>query len=103
MSDRETFPLGVLGFIYARNGKRAEAEAILGDLKTRYEQRRANGHDLARVYVGLGEKEQAFAWLEKDFQARSSTMPTWLANPPFDSLHDNPRYKDLARRIGTLR
>jgi len=103
MSNRETFPLGVLGFVYARTGKRAEAEAILGELKTRYEQRKANGHDIARIYVGVGDKDQAFAWLEKDFQARMSTLPTWLATPPLDSLHDDPRYKDLERRIGTLR
>jgi serine/threonine protein kinase/tetratricopeptide (TPR) repeat protein len=103
MSNRETFPLGVLGFVYARTGKRAEAVAIIGELKTRYEQRKANGHDIARIYVGLGDKDQAFAWLEKDFQARMSTLPTWLATPPLDSLHDDPRYKDLERRIGTMR
>lgn len=103
MSNRETFPLGVLGFVYAHTGKRAEAEAILGELKTRYEQRKANGHDIATIYVGVGDKDQAFAWLEKDFQARMSTLPTWLATPPLDSLYDDPRYKDLERRIGTMR
>ena len=102
MSNRETFPLGVLGFVYARTGKRAEALAIIGELKTRYEQQKANGHDIARIYVGLGDKDQAFAWLEKDFQARMSTLPTWLATPPLDSLHDDPRYRDLQRRIGTM-
>lgn len=102
MSHRETFTLGVLGFVYASTGKRAEAEAILGELKTRYEQRKANGHDIARIYVGLGDKDQAFGWLEKDFQARMSTLPTWLATPPLDSLRDDPRYRDLQRRIGTM-
>ena len=92
----------MLGFVYARTGRRAEAVAILGELKTRYEQRKANGHDIARIYVGLSDKDQAFAWLEKDFQARMSTLPTWLATPPLDSLHDDPRYKDLERRIGTM-
>jgi TolB-like protein/Flp pilus assembly protein TadD len=103
MSDREAFPLGVLGFVYARTGKRAEAEAILGELKTRYGQAKASGHDIARVYVGLGDKDQAFDWLEKDFQSRVSVLPTWLATPPLDSLKNDPRYKDLERRIGIFR
>jgi serine/threonine-protein kinase len=102
MSHRETFTLGVLGFVYAHIGKRAEAEAILGELKTRYEQRKANGHDIARIYVGLGQKAQVFVWLEKDYQTRMSTLPTWLATPPLDSLHDDSRYRDLERRIGTM-
>ena len=103
MSNRETFPLAVLGSIYATSGKRSEAESILVELKKRFEQRKANGHDIARIYVGLGDKDQAFAWLEKDFQARVSTLPTWLATPPLVSLQDDPRFKDLARRIGTAR
>jgi serine/threonine-protein kinase len=103
MSNRETFPLAVLGSIYATSGKRAEAESILVELKARFVQRKANGHNIARVYVGLGDKDQAFVWLEKDFQARDSTLPTWLATPPLDSLRDDPRFKDLARRIGTMR
>ena len=103
LSNRATFPLGVLGLTYARIGKRAEAESILTELKARYEKRNANGHDIARVYVGLGDTDQAFAWLEKDYQARISTLPTWFVLSPFDSLRDDPRYKHLARRMGTMR
>lgn len=68
MSNRETFPLGVLGFVYAHTGKRAEAQAILGELKTRYEQRKANGHDIARIYVGLGDKDQASPGWKRTFR-----------------------------------
>jgi eukaryotic-like serine/threonine-protein kinase len=103
LSNRATLPLSVLGLTYARIGKRAEAESILSELKARYEKRNANGHDIARVYVGLGDTDQAFAWLEKDYQARISTLPTWFVISPFDSLRDDPRYKDLARRMGTMR
>jgi hypothetical protein len=52
------------------------------------------------VYVGLGEKEQAFVWLEKDFQSHSSTMMNALCYPPLNSLRDDPRFKDLVKRIG---
>jgi hypothetical protein len=42
-------------------------------------------------------KDQAFAWLEKDFQARTSTLPTWLATSPLDSLQDEPGYIETLR------
>ncbi|MBA3768130.1 MAG: protein kinase, partial [Acidobacteria bacterium] len=78
LSKRHSIPLGVLGYIYAQTGKRHEAAAIIEELKERFAKRQANGYDLARVYVGLGDKDQAFAWLEKDFQSRSSLLPYWL-------------------------
>jgi tetratricopeptide (TPR) repeat protein len=100
LSKRQSAPLGVLGYIYARVGKRSEAAAIVEELKQRYAQRQANGYDITRASIGLGENDQAFAWLEKDFQSRNPTMPSFLFMPPLDALRDDPRYKDLARRIG---
>jgi serine/threonine-protein kinase len=100
LSKRESVPVGVLGYLYAQTGKRGEAAALIEELKERYAKQQANGYDLARVYLGLGDKEEAFVWLEKDFQAHTVTLPSYLYLPPLDSLRDDPRYKDLARRIG---
>ena len=68
-SARQSYTLGFLGYVYAQTGKRTEASAIIEELEAMYESRQANGYDLARAYVGLGERGQAFAWLEKDFQS----------------------------------
>src|SRR5258705_7481334 len=100
LSKRQSVPLGVLGYIYAKAGKRSEATAMVEELKQRYAAGRANGFDLARTYVGLDEKDQAFAWLEKDVQSRNATMPGFILMPPLDSLRDDPRFKGLVRRIG---
>jgi serine/threonine-protein kinase len=100
LSKRQSAPLGVLGYIYAQAGKRGEAATLAQELEARHTQRQANGFDLARVYVGLGDKDQAFAWLEKDFQSHNATMPGFLYMPPLDSLRDDPRFKDLSRRMG---
>ncbi len=54
----------------------------------------------AVVYVGLGDKEQAFAWLEKAYQDRSFWLIWLKVEPRFDSLRDDPRFQDLLRRIG---
>lgn len=100
LSKRSSRALGVLGDVYAKSGKRIEAEAVARELKDLYAMRKANGYDIARVYLSLGNKDQALEWLEKDFQSRNATMPNFLTMPPFDLLHDDPRFNDLIRRIG---
>jgi TolB-like protein/Tfp pilus assembly protein PilF len=92
-----------LGYGYAASGKRAEALAILKELEGKYETHEAIGQDLAAVYAGLGEKDQAFAWLEKDFQTRSGLLAWIRWAIPFDSLHSDPRSADVLRRMGIPR
>jgi TolB-like protein/Tfp pilus assembly protein PilF len=97
---RERRQLRDLGYGYAISGKRTEALNVLKELEGKYEKHEAIGQDLATVSAGLGEKEQAFAWLEKDFQAHSGPLAwiRWIA--PFDLLRSDPRYADLLRRMG---
>ena len=99
-SERQSNPLGVLGDIYAQTGKRSEAAAIIEELKAGYARGQVDGQSIAMVYVGLGDREQAFAWLERNFQSRSSLLPYWLNFPPLDSLRDDLRFRDLNRRMG---
>lgn len=55
---------------------------------------------VARFYARLGDKNDAFQWLEKGLQYRDSDIPFIAVDPGFDSLRSDPRYKDLVRRIG---
>ena len=100
LSGKERRPLRDLGYGYAISGKRAEALAILKDLEVKYENHQAIAQDFAAVYAGLGEKDRAFAWLEKDFQARSGLLAWIRWAPPFEPLRGDPRYVDLLRRMG---
>jgi eukaryotic-like serine/threonine-protein kinase len=100
LSKRLNTPLGVLAYVYGQTGKRTEALSVIKELEQLYAQQKANGQDLARAFLGIGDKEQALAWLEKDFQARNATMPGFLYVPPIISLRDDPRFKDLAKRVG---
>ena len=100
LSGRDRRPLRDLGYGYAASGKRAEALTVLKELEENYEKHKAIGQDFAAVYVGLGENDQAFAWLEKDFQARSGLLAWSRWAPPFDSLRSDPRFADLLRRMG---
>jgi len=100
LSGRGANFLSDLGYCYAVTSKRAEALQILKELEEKYAKREANAQYLASVYVGLGDKDQAFAWLEKDFEQHSGILPriTWWFS--FEDLRSDPRYADLVRRMG---
>jgi len=54
---------------------------------------------VAIVYAGLGDKDQALAWLEKAYQDRSTMMGQLKVEAFFDSLRSDPRFQDLLRRM----
>jgi tetratricopeptide (TPR) repeat protein len=89
-----------LGYGYAVSGKRDDALAILKEIQGKYERHEASPTDVAAVYAGLGEKDQAFAWLEKGLQERSSRLARTRWETGFKSLRNDPRYGDLLRRMG---
>ena len=96
--DRRT--LGSLGFGYAISGKRAQALTVLKEIQAKYERHEALGKDVAGIYAGLGDMDQAFAWLEKDFQNRAGPLSRIRWETPFEPLRSDPRYADLLRRMG---
>ena len=80
-------------------GKRGEALKILDELKQLSKRRYVAAYSVAAVYAGLGEKEQAFAWLEKAAEERSAMLPFVRVRPWFDPLRSDPRFQDLLRRM----
>ena len=99
-SDRTAYSLANLGHGYAIAGRRYEAMAVLKELEEKHKQGEALGQYAASVYVGFGDTAQAFAWLEKDFQAHSGLLEFIIANPLFDSIRGDPRYANLLHRMG---
>jgi TolB-like protein/Tfp pilus assembly protein PilF len=89
-----------LGYAYAIAGKRVEAMSILTTLENKFERGEAFGADVAAVYAGLNDNDRAFAWIEKDFQARSGRLGRVFYQVPFEALRSDPRYEDLRRRMG---
>jgi Flp pilus assembly protein TadD len=100
LSNRSATYLGNLGYCYAVTGRRNVARAILKELEEKYNQGGSTGQFVAGVYAGLGDKDEAFSWLEKDFQRRSGQLPTIAWRLHFESLRSDPRYADLLRRMG---
>jgi TolB-like protein/DNA-binding winged helix-turn-helix (wHTH) protein/Flp pilus assembly protein TadD len=91
--------LGHLGYTYGLAGKKAQALKVIEQLKEWSKRRYVAPYDIALVYIGLGEKDQAFAWLEKAYQAHSNDMSNLKADPTFDPVRSDPRFQDLLRRM----
>jgi TolB-like protein/Tfp pilus assembly protein PilF len=100
LSGRASSNLSDLGYCYAVTGRRNEALQILRELEERYARRQALGMYLAVVHAGLDDRDQTFAWLERDFQQRSGFLPRFITRRYFDDLRADPRYADLMRRMG---
>ncbi len=99
LTNRTGPSISVLGYAYAIQGRRSEAIAIIGELEERFTNKESNGQAIAAVYAGLGDKDRAFEWLEKDFNAGSSDLRRTRWYPPLKHLRDDPRFKDLVKRM----
>ena len=99
ISGRDRNSLSDLGYGYGVTGQREKALAIARELEDKYARKEAHGYYVAPVYLGLGDKDKAFEWLEKDFRAKTS-LPRVKREIIFDSIRDDPRYKDLMKRMG---
>jgi len=87
-----------LGYVLARAGRRDEARRTLAALLDRSRRIEGGAFEVAVVYVGLGEKDKAFAWLDKAVDDRSLGFE-WLPTIA-DDLRPDPRFDRLRRRIG---
>ena len=104
-TDREPLVLGVLAHAHAQAGQRVEALKLVSELKRLDERVGPEDRNIPRfsfifAYAGLGDKEQAFAWLERAYQERRDPMTTLNIEPLVDPLRSDPRFQDLVRRVG---
>lgn len=88
-----------LGYAYARAGRRAEALKVLGTLRGESRTRYVPSILLAPVYVGLGENDRAFESLERAYQEHDGRLAWILADPSFEPLRSDPRFRVLRRRM----
>jgi eukaryotic-like serine/threonine-protein kinase len=94
------WPLAELGHAYALAGRRGDAENVLRELERWSKRSYVPAYNFAEVYIGLGDKDQALAMLEKAYADRSMALTFVTADQEFDSLHSDPRFRDLVRHIG---
>jgi len=100
LSERSPGALGMLGMIYGLAGRKGEATKTLKELIELNERRYVTPAALVYVYTGLGDKDQAFIWMEKAYQERSNFIAYLKVVPVVDPLRSDPRFDDLLRRVG---
>ena len=91
---------GDVGQTLALSGRRAEALAELDRVLKLSTQRYVSAVDIASIYAGLGDTDNAIAWLDRALQERASTLGFLAQNPTFDRLHDDPRFAAIVDRVG---
>jgi len=89
-----------LGRVYAVSGKKDEAIKVLAELNDRSKHPYVSSYLIASIYAGLGDKDKAFTSLERAYEDRSWYMSHLKLDPELDSLHSDPRFADLVRRVG---
>jgi len=100
LSDRSPAVIGVLVRAYAHAGRRDEALRLLAELKTRREAGYVPAGAFVNAYLGLGDNEQAFLWLERACQEKSNILQFLKVHPHFDPIRSDPRFADLLHRVG---
>ena len=91
-----------LGHAYATSQKADEANTILTELNVLSNQQYVSPYELAAIYTAIGNNEQAFQLLEKAYTMHSFHLINLRVSPQFTALRSDPRFQDLARRIGLL-
>jgi serine/threonine-protein kinase len=89
----------VLICLYARAGRREEARRVLEEIQQFARQNYYSPYLMAANEACLGDREEAFAWLERAFQERSGALSYLKVDRSLDSLRDDPRFRQLLRRM----
>jgi len=89
-----------LAYVYGRSGQQSQARHALQKLLECDQRKPVDPAAIAWAYLGVGNKDQAFAYLEAAYVQHSNTLATLKVEPGFDPLRADPRYQALLRRVG---
>jgi serine/threonine protein kinase/tetratricopeptide (TPR) repeat protein len=98
-SENQNVVQGV-GWVYAVSGRKDKALFMVEKTKSLLPQAYVDFYCIATIYAGLGERNEAFRWLEKGYEEHSASMPFLSVDPIWYGLRSDPRYSDLLRRMG---
>jgi tetratricopeptide (TPR) repeat protein len=100
LSEGGSNELAALADAYAVSHHASETGKLLEQLKERSRQTYVQPSLMASIYLGLGQKDQAFDWLQKAYEDRSAGLVYLKIDPAFDNIRSDPRFIDLLRRVG---
>jgi TolB-like protein/class 3 adenylate cyclase/Tfp pilus assembly protein PilF len=100
LSGGNTEPLALNGYVSVLSGDTAKGRAVLQELKSLESQRYVPPSNLALLSYVLGEKDEAFSWLEKAYQDRDIRLCRLKVDSKWDSMRSEPRFVEILKRIG---
>jgi len=100
LSGGNSLPLSMTGYAWVLAGDVAKARAVLKELKSLSSQRYVPPTNVAVLCYAVGEKDEAFAWLEKAYQDRDMRLCRLKVDPRWDSMRSDPRFIEILKRIG---
>ncbi|CAN5121814.1 hypothetical protein BH20VER2_BH20VER2_07340 [soil metagenome] len=92
--------VAMTGYVAAISGETARARGTLQELLERAGQRYTPAYSIAGVYLGLGERDECFAWLEKALAGRDIRLSFLKVDPKWDEIRSDPRFASLLQRMG---
>jgi TolB-like protein/Flp pilus assembly protein TadD len=98
LSDQNSAVLGVLVHAYAHGGRRAEAMRVLNELHRRRQRGYVPPAAFLNAYLGLGDTEEAFVWMERCAEERSNILQFLKVHPFMDAIRGDPRFAEYLRR-----
>ena len=100
LSNESTLSMSDLARSYAATGNANEARRILQALQTASKSRYISSFEVATIFASLNESDHAFDSLQRAYENRDYNLFRLRADPRLESLHNDPRFADLLRRIG---
>jgi serine/threonine protein kinase/TolB-like protein/Tfp pilus assembly protein PilF len=92
--------MAALGHTYVMAGRREEALGVLEEMRRMAQKRHVSSYHFTILHAALGEKDEAFEWLEKSYAAREEALVWLKVDPRLDAIRTDPRFIDLQRRVG---
>ena len=92
--------ISLRGYVLAKRGREEEARAVLKTLEALARERFIPACAVAQVHVGLGENDQAFAWLDRAVEMHDVHLASLPADAKWDALRGDARFADVLRRCG---
>lgn len=100
LMNRSPGALELLATANARAGHRAEALRLIDELKRRQQTGYVQATSFINPNLALGNYDEAFVWFDRAYQEREGILQWLKVHPFFDPVRDDPRFKDLLRRVG---
>ncbi len=95
-----TWILSSQAYIYGRSGQQTLARSALEKLERLNHGRQMDPWPILLAQIGIGDRDQVFAWLEKAYSQHSNSLTTLKVEPVYDPFRSDPRFQDLLRRVG---